>query len=180
VSVRVPSVEDLLLHACLHFAWSNKMRRGAWRVYADAHAILADPSFSWDRFAALATSRRAKQSCYWTLRIGRVVADLQIPDEILDRFDPKSGGPLGRLLEPHFATQVVEADSDSAVSERAQRWLWFVAMREPSRSPDAADLWNEGAVDLPGDDKAVSRPTRGALRAAVATCAYLARLATRV
>ena len=54
VEMLVPSVEDLLLHACLHFAWANKLRRGAWRAYADVHAILADPAFSWDRFLALA------------------------------------------------------------------------------------------------------------------------------
>lgn len=180
VAVRVPSVEDLLLHACLHFAWSNKMRRGAWRAYADAHAILSDPGFSWDRFAAVATSRRAKQCCYWTMRIGRAVADLHVPDGMLERFDPSSGGPLGRLLERHFATQVVEANADSAVSERARRWLWFAAMHESSRSAEASDLWNEGAVDLPGEGNTVSRPPRGALSAALSTVAYLARLATRV
>lgn len=180
VAVRVPSVEDLLLHSCLHFAWSNKMRRGAWRAFADAHAIVADPGFSWDRFAAAATSRRAKYCCYWTLRLGRAVADLPVPDSILERLDPSSGGPLGRLLELHFASQMVDADAEAVVSERARRWLWLAAMREPLRSSEAADLWNEGTVEVPREDQSATHPARGALRAALSTIAYLARLATRV
>jgi hypothetical protein len=180
VAVRVPSVEDLLLHTCLHFGWSNKLRRGAWRAYADAHGILADPRFDWDRLIAAATSRRARQCCYWTLRLGRVVAELCVPDSVLHRLDPQNGGRWARILEGHFATQIIDPESDNELSERAQRWLWFEAMREPRRSPEADPLWKEGAVDVPGEGTVLGHARRGVLRAAFSTCVYLARLATRV
>jgi hypothetical protein len=177
-TVRVPSVEDLLLHACLHFAWSNKLHRGAWHAYADVHSILADEKFDWDRFLASTSSRRAKLSSYWTLRIGRAVADLPVPDEILKRLDPSNGGRYGALLERHFATQITNLNTEASIAQRARRWLWFRAMQEPATSAEADELWNEGAVEVPGEG-AVPRQPRGALRAALKTCAYFLRLFRR-
>lgn len=176
VQVWVPSIEDLLLHACLHFGWSNKLLRGAWRAYADAHSIIADPGFSWARFVSVASSRRMRQSCYWTLRLGKAVADLSVPDEVLTTLDPSSGGKLGGLLERHFATQLSDPQADGAVSQRARRWLWLAAMRERSTSQEADELWNEGAVQVPGDGDATPRPQRGPFRAAVETWGYFTRL----
>ena len=175
--VHVPSVEDLLLHACLHFAWANKLRHGAWRAYVDAHAILADPAFDWDRFVSVVPSRRAKQCCYWTLRLGRVVADLSVPDSVLERLDPLEGGRFARILERHFATQLTDPDAEASVAERVQRWLWFEALRENSRSRESNQLWNLGALDVPGVGGAA--PARGALRAGVRTLGYFARLVSR-
>lgn len=172
VPVRVPSVEDLLLHTCIHVAWSNKFQRGVWRAFADVHAIIADPGFDWDRFISAATTRRAKQCCYWTLRLGRVVAEVRVPDEVLNRLDPSSGGPLSNLLERHFTIQIADPSAEEAVAQRARRWLWFASMREPSRSGEADALWNDGSLEVPGD----ARPPRGVLRAALATCGYFIRL----
>lgn len=178
VPVRVPSVEDLLFHICLHFGWSNKLRRGVWQAYADAHAIVRDPSFTWDRFVTLAGSRRARQSCYWTLRLGRAVADLDVPDEVLRRLDPSSGGRFADLLERHFAMQVADPRSGEAVAQRVRRRLWFRAMHEPSSSSEADELWNEGTVEVRGED-INHRPPRGAARAALTTLRYFGRLLSR-
>ena len=177
--VRVPSTEDLLLHNCLHFAWSNKLRRGAWRAYADAHSIIADPGFNWDRFVEVVTSRRARQCCYWTLRLGRVVADLSVPDDVLTRLDASSGGRFAGLLERHFALQIIDSSAEASVAQRARRWLWFAALQERSTSAEADQLWNEGAVEVPGEGGAPPRPPRGALRAAISTWGYFARLVSR-
>ena len=178
VPVLVPSLEDLLLHTCLHFAWSNKLRRGAWRAFADAHSVILDPGFSWDRFLAIASTRRMRQSCYWTLRVGRMVADLSVPDEVLLALDPTSGGRLAGLLERHFAFELSDPE-DVGVAQRARRWLWFAAMQESSRSREADDLWNEGAVEIPGEGNATPRPHRSGFRAAVETWGYFARLLGR-
>lgn len=178
VPVRVPSVEDLLYHACLHFAWSNKLTRGAWRAFADAHAIIADPGFSWDRFVNLPKCRRAKLCCYWTLRLGRTTAELSVPDEVLKQLDPASGGRLAKWLERHFAIQISDPAADTLVAQRATRWLWFAAMREGSMSREADELWNEGALAVPGEG-GIPRRSRSPLRAAIATYGYIMRLVSR-
>ena len=179
VPVLVPSVEDLLLHTCLHFAWANKLKRGAWRAFADVHAIVADPRFSWDRFISLVNTHRASQCCYWTLRLGRAVADVCVSDDVLRRLDPSSGGRFADLLERHFATQLADASAEASIAQRARRWLWFVAMHERSTSRDADRLWNEGAVEVPGEGGPSPRPPRGAVRAAIMTCNYFYRLVAR-
>jgi len=179
VEVRVPSREDILLHACLHFAWSNKLGRGGWRTYADAHAIIADPAFDWGRFLAAATSQRVRRCCYWTLRVGARVADLPVPPDVLKRLDPSSGGPLGTLLTRHFANRVSNPDAMTMVSERVQRWCWFAALRESSTSTEADAIWSEGAMEQPESQRPSAPPSRGAFRAAIGTVSYLARLAFR-
>ena len=173
--VRVPGVEDLLVHACLHFAWSNKLRHAAWRAFADCHAIVSDPSFNWDRFLAAVTSRRAKQCCYWTLRLGRVIADLEVPDDVLSRLDSTAGGRLGKLLERHFAMQLADHSAEAEIAERVQEWLWLVALHERS-SGDAERLYNLGALEVSGPG---GGRRRGALTAALRTGGYFARLLTR-
>jgi hypothetical protein len=175
VPVRVPSVEDLLLHSCLHFAWSNKLRTGVWRTFADVHSIIGDPAFAWDRFVSLATTRRSKQCCYWTLRLGRVIADVNVPDDVLKQLDPTSGGRLSKLLERHFAIQIADPGAEAAVAQRARRWLWFAGMRESVASREADALWNEGSLEVSREDSN-GTPQRGALRAALATCEYFFRL----
>lgn len=179
VEVRVPSVEDLLLHACLHFGWSNKLVRAPWRTFADVHAIIADPAFSWERFLALQSSKRTRQCCYWTLRMGRAVADVCVSDDVLRRLDPEEGGRMSGLLERHFAIQIADRSAETTVAYRARRWLWFAAMKERSTSTEADQLWNEGAVEVPGEGSPGARAPRGALRAAVSTTRYLARLVSR-
>ncbi len=173
--VRVPAVEDLLLHACLHFAWSNKLRHSAWRAFADAHAIVADPSFDWDRFLATARSRRARLCCYWTLRLGRAVADLDVPDRVLKELDPSSGGPIGTLLERHFAIQLADHAAEEEIAERVQRWLWLTAFGERTRSREAKHLMSLGALELP-QRGASARPPRGPLVAGLRTFRYFAKL----
>ena len=173
--VRVPAVEDLLLHTCLHFAWSNKVHRGAWHAFADIHAILADHRFSWDRFLSGVTSRRAKKCSYWTLRLGRTIADVTVPDDVLRRLDPGEGGRSATLLERHFAIQIASQNAEESVAQVARRWLWFAAMEEPFRSSEAHQLWNEGTVDVPRNG-AGAKPQRGAFRAAVETGSYFIKL----
>lgn len=176
--VRVPSAEDLLMHACLHFAWSNRLRHGAWRAYADAHAVISDSAFDWNRFVTVVPSRRARQCCYWTLRLGRVVADLPVPDDVLARLDPKQGGRFATLLERHFATQIADPSPEASIAERVQRWLWFKTLRERDGSRESDQLWNLGALDVPGVGGAAARP-RSAFKAGIKTCGYFARLLTR-
>jgi hypothetical protein len=179
VGVRVPSPEDLLLHDCLHFAWSNKLQRAAWRAFADAHVITTDPRFSWDAFVDVAMETRARQCCYWTLRLGRVLADLAVPDAVQARLDPSSGGVFAPLLERHFVRQILDPRAEAALSERLRRWLWFTALHERGTSDASTNPWNVGAVEVPGESAPSAPPPRGAWRAAISSAGYLSRLVLR-
>jgi len=179
VNVLVPSIQDLLLHDCLHFAWANKLQRGATRAFTDVHAIISDPEFDWHEFQAVARSSYARKCCYWTLRLARRLAELPIPDTVLRQLDPSEGGPIGWFLERHFVQQILHPSIEGNVSERARRWLWLAAMGRFGASTAAANLWTLGAVDLPGESPATARVSRGAWRAALSTVAYTTRLLVR-
>ena len=86
---------------------------------------------------------------------------------------------MSGLLERHFAIQIADRSAETTVAYRARRWLWFAAMKERSTSTEADQLWNEGAVEVPGEGSPGARAPRGALRAAVSTTRYLARLVSR-
>jgi hypothetical protein len=177
VPVRVPSVEDLLMHACLHFAWSNKLLRGAWRAYADVHSIVADSQFDWDRFLSVVTTRRAKQCCYWTFRLGQVITDLEVPSGVMRQLDPTEGGRFARLLERHFVFQIANPAGHELVAQKVRTRLWLAAMHEPSASAEADELWDEGNVEALAESS--PQAPRGPLRAAFTTAGYLLRLASR-
>jgi hypothetical protein len=83
------------------------------------------------------------------------------------------------MLEHHFAIQLANPAAEASVAERARRWLWFAAMQERSMSSEADQLWNEGAVEVPGEGGATPRAPRGPIRAAISTCGYFARLVSR-
>jgi hypothetical protein len=179
VQCRIPSTPDLLLHACLHFAWSNKLLRGSWRTFADAHAIIGASDFQWAAFLPLARTPRARQCCYWTLRLGRRIAGLNVPDEILHRLDPADGGPWASLLEAHFVRQILGPDREGAISERLRQWLWFAAMHERGTTREANELWRAGDIETPVKPGAPARPPRGGLRSIASTVGYFTRLITR-
>jgi hypothetical protein len=102
-----------------------------------------------------------------------------VSDDVLRRLDPELGGRLGGLHERHFAIQIADRSTEFSIAHRLGRWLWFAAMKERSTSSEADQLWNEGAVEVPGEGGQLPRPPRGALRAALSTTRYLARLVSR-
>jgi hypothetical protein len=101
-----------------------------------------------------------------------------VSDEVLRRLDPSEGGRYSALLERHFTKQIANVNEDESVALRARRWLWFTAMQETARSADADQLWNEGAVAVPGEGAGPKQP-RGAIRAAFMTSAYFVKLISR-
>ena len=75
----VPSVHDQLLHLCLHFAWSHMMATGAWRAFRDLDALLRTERVDWKEFTKLAKETRGASACYWTFRLARTLAGVQVP-----------------------------------------------------------------------------------------------------
>ena len=86
---------------------------------------------------------------------------------------------MGGMLERHFAIQIADRRAEISIAHRMRRWLWFTAMKDRSTSSEADQVWNEGAVEVPGEGGPLPRPPRGALSAALSTSRYLARLVSR-
>jgi hypothetical protein len=129
----VPSVVHRLFHCCLHFAWSHKLSKGAWRTFRDVSAMIRAESIDWSDFVATAQAARGVASCYWTLRLARALANAPIPDDVLGRLRPDHSDLVLHALERHFSHTVTEAEQ-VCPSARLQAAIWTAAFRpEPDR-----------------------------------------------
>ena len=127
-----PSPSHLLLHACIHFAWSNELERAGWNCIRDVDALSRSGLVDWDELARLARRVRAATSVYWTLRLSRVLAQAAVPTEVLQALAPQRSPTALALLERHFVAGLFD-ESIGCPSTRVRRALWETAI-EPKRS----------------------------------------------
>jgi hypothetical protein len=134
--VRVPDPLYLLLHACLHFAWSTMFRMGAWRTFRDVKTLISSYDLDWDGFVELARSHRAETCCFWALHLARELIGARVPDEILQALRPPLPAPVLRTLERHF-TLILLPSTTSCPSVRLRRVMWAAGIL-PRRSGHGA------------------------------------------
>jgi hypothetical protein len=107
----VPSVHDQLLHLCLHFAWSHMMATGAWRAFRDLDALLRTDRVNWKEFTQLALDARGGSACYWTFRLARAVAGIQVPTWVERALMPPEPEFALRRLEQHFTYDLLPTEN---------------------------------------------------------------------
>ena len=145
----IPSLEHLLVHAALHFAWQHTMTFGAWRTFRVFSIVTAMPDFNWERFADEAIRARAVTASYWTLRLGARLSGVQVPDDVLRRLTPPTPTWVLDALERHFIATVAVGESPSSPSVRLNQVLWTWAIRPKwsghttSRRWDLHNAWGQ-------------------------------------
>jgi hypothetical protein len=173
-TVRVPTLEDLLLIACLHFAWGHSFHSHCWSTFADAHAIVADRGFSWKRFLELTRATAGGGCCYWTLRLASVGSGLPVPPEVLDGLPGKPGRRLGAALERHFFAQLFDPTA-AGTPLLVRKLLWQLAVRPRRSGLGKSRPWRLGGPRIQRPTRAV--PHQGAWPRLIATVRYLWSLA---
>jgi hypothetical protein len=132
VTTYVPSLNDMLLHACLHFGWSNQLRSGGWKTFRDVGQLASRPEMDWPSFVALARESRASTICYWVFRLAAGQAGVVLPAEVLEALGPGRPEPVLRRLERHYLHHILPTEW-ICPSETVGRWMWEAGMR-PWRS----------------------------------------------
>ena len=127
-TVRVPSVNHLLLHCCLHFAWSHTMHHGAWRTFRDILSLTSAEKVDWLEFEQLARSARAASCCYWTFELGRALAGLEFPSGLLEELQPPVPASLRRRISHHLAHELLPSET-ICPSVTVRRKMWEIAIR---------------------------------------------------
>jgi hypothetical protein len=140
-SALVPSLEDQLLHAALHFAWSHEMTFGAWRTLRDVERLAASGELRWDRFVEMANAARGATCCYWTLRLARELVGADVPDHVLDSLAPLLPARVLKSLTVYFATQALPVQSTVSRSVSLSRALWLLAIRPRSQGHRGSRPW---------------------------------------
>lgn len=177
---RVPDDVHLALHACLHLAWSHAMGFGAWRAFYDLSELVQQDRVDWKRLIDEAGAYRATSCCYWTLRLARDLAGVDVPPETTRACRPPGSRWFHRGLSRHFEAQLDGPDR-ACPSVAVQRALWRSAIRPGWSGHGERYPWAAGAQFLEVADGAESGrvvPDHGSKAGKLAlTVRYLAALA---
>ncbi|MGH7712724.1 MAG: nucleotidyltransferase domain-containing protein [Gemmatimonadaceae bacterium] len=129
--VIVPCAEHLLLHECVHFAWSHVMSFGSWRTARDVELMTQRHAVDWDAFQEDTRRHRANSCVYWTLALAQVLAGADVPPTILGSTQPRLNAVMRRFLERHFLYHLLPIEAEWP-SQRLRKVLWEVAI-QPDR-----------------------------------------------
>lgn len=118
----VPCREHLLLHTCIHLAWSHMMSFGGWRAFRDV-AVLTSRDFNWALFEEETKRNRAQTCAYWTLRFTERLLGAEIPEDTMRRLSRASNSMFRRAAERHFEREIFPVGS-RCPSQLLRRLLW--------------------------------------------------------
>jgi hypothetical protein len=128
-----PSPEYLVVHLCIHLAWSHAFESRGWATFRDLAAVLDSTQVDWRRVKDLAGEARAESCCYWTLRLAGALVQLPLPAGVLETLAFPGPEAVKRVAERHLATTLFSADAQPCPSVALTRSLWSLALR-PRRS----------------------------------------------
>ena len=160
----VPSPENQLLHAALHFAWSHEMTFGAFRTLRDVERILTASPIDWPTMVRKAREARGATCCFWTLRLARDLAGVPVPPEVLAQLAPRLPERVLRVLTGYFAEHALPTPDLMVSSVSLSRALWSLGVRPRSQGHGGSRPWldTEEWVRVPGGMK--SKRTSAAKR----------------
>ncbi|HEX7981211.1 MAG TPA: nucleotidyltransferase family protein, partial [Gemmatimonadaceae bacterium] len=151
-SALVPSAEDQLVHAALHFAWSHEMTFGTWRTLRDVERIVATNALDWTEFVARARAVRGGTCCYWTLRLARDLAGVTVPEPVLEALSPRLPESVLRRLTGYFAQHALPTPGAGIDSVSVSRALWTLAIRPRSQKHGPSRPWLDTEEWVRGPD----------------------------
>lgn len=141
VDVRVPSPELLLLHACIHFAWSHCLWTGAWKAFRDVALILRSPLLDLDEFLKLAKSAKALGASYWTLHLAWHLCGIEEAKDLRDRLEVRVSQLRRDALSRHFMT-LASGGAPPNIPLRLHRRLWEMALLPEREGHNGARPWD--------------------------------------
>ncbi len=176
--VHVPTSRHLLLHNCLHFAWSHAFGYGTWKAMRDTNALLRRGDVDLDRFVAEAHQQRAASCAFWTLHLASEWSGVEVDPEVLRGLGRPVPRPAVTVLRRHLATALT-TPAEYGLPVRLSHRMWEAAVRpEPSGHGDIRpwsgdEKWEMAATDpdTPGSPPEPSGFDRGR-----ATLRHLVRL----
>lgn len=149
VGASVPSLNHLVLHAAIHFAWQHAVSFGAWRTFRLLSTVARLPGFDWQDLTTSAVAARAGTACYWTLRLASRMSGVEVPGDVLQRLAPPTPEWARAALERHFIASLAIGETPPSPSVRLDHALWLAAIRpawsghRTSRKWDPENEWGK-------------------------------------
>lgn len=174
---QVPSPAVLLLHACIHFAWSHTLAAGGWKALRDVTLLLRSSALDREHFLSLVRSARAVGAADWTLHLVHQLGGVEEAARLRDALGVSGSQLRRRALTRHFARQMSEAVPPD-LPVRIPRMLWEMALLPDREGHGGARPWDHD--DLfhreSGRPDAPAAPRAGSIVRLREALEYLARL----
>jgi hypothetical protein len=125
---RQPDPVDLLLHVCIHFAWSHTLSAGMWKAFRDVEVLSHHPGLEADTFAERVERVGCGSLVFWTFRMSEALGGVQLPDALRNAVEtPVPSGAVEPLIR-HFASGMLTVESGRP-PVHLSRMLWECAIR---------------------------------------------------
>lgn len=136
-----PADVDMVLHLCIHFAWSHSLVEAAWRTFRDIQALIAAGRVDWEELARRARAARASTCVYWTLRLGHRLSGIAVPQRLLDDVKPPVGESMLGPVERYFCTVLCRPPDWQDRTMLVGRTLWRLGMQPGWSGHGGARPW---------------------------------------
>ena len=120
------------VYMAAHLVWLHQVRRGGWHAFRDLAAMSSHRGFDWCAFSETATRWGAASCAYWTLRLGRALAGIAVPPDVVQHLRPAVPETMLAHLERHLTALLLRSDP-ACPSVTLERALWSLAI-QPRRS----------------------------------------------
>ena len=141
-AIQVPSPAVMLLHACIHFAWSHTLAAGGWKMLRDVTLLLRSPLLDRDHFLSLVRSARAVGSADWTLHLVHQLGGVEEAARLREGLGVTSSGLRRVALTRHFA-RVMSDSVPAGLPVRIPRMLWEMALQPDREGHHGARPWDQ-------------------------------------
>lgn len=151
IHASIPHSIHATLGTAITYAWTRMFEAGAWRVFLDLLTILRAP-LDVEVCVREAQAANASTALFWVLRLGRELADVQVPDALLSRLGPPHAAPTLRLIERHLAALALQPRNARRLPEGITQRFWEMAIAPDLCNLGGARPWQIG-VDAPSRPK---------------------------
>ena len=164
----VPAWGDRVQHLSAHFAWSGTLTRGAWLAFRDLERLAASGRIDWSVMAHRLAGTASATCCYWTLRLARELAAVDIPEEAIRPLRPRLSESVSELLARHFAFQAVPGEAFSP-PRLIQHAAWNLGFQPVRSGHSQIRPWNRKSQAAPAftglsESKSQRRPVHLLMR----------------
>lgn len=139
--VLVPDPEDMVHHLSAHFGWSDGLTKGAWLAFRDLERLAASGQVEWPELVDRMAGTAAATCCYWTFRLARELAAVDIPEEAIRSLRPRLPDSMIELLARHFALQLVPGEAFRPPSP-VRRAAWTLGFQPVWSGHSQIRPWN--------------------------------------
>lgn len=167
----VPGDRDMLLHLCTHFAWTHALLVAGWRTFRDIGALAAAGRVDWCDVSRRLRGAPAATCCYWTLRLGRSLAGLAVPTNVLAALAPPLPERALCAIERYYVARLCPPRGWDARTARLPRVMWGLGIQPRWSGHGASRPWAMSELFAEHSPHAVldgEADSRSAIRATLA------------